>query len=240
MKIIETLTSAQKNELIAGSPVGIFKSLFEVSDPWIDKAGDCCAGYYLHHSGEKIASPIFENISAIITGGQDVSEVIGRLIRSKYIEKWNRVYSALSEDYSALNDREYNEVKEGNNNDTITYNISVEDNGKTSTKEVTTRAIDTSDDIYGFNSDSPVGQSTNNENITETVAGNADDNTTHNLQSKTGTDAKVIGINETIKSHGRETAGADLIMKELELRNTENFFNIIYADIDSIATLSIY
>lgn len=146
--------------------------------------------------------------------------------------------------------------KSGTNVDTTTYDTSTEDNGKTGTKEVTTTSRENSADVYGFNSSSPVGDNVDTENATETLVGNADDNTSHNVQTKTGTDTnnrninetlaktgqdtKVFTVNEDITKSGRDSTGAEMVEAELNLRNTQLFFDIVYRDIDSIATIHIY
>lgn len=241
MKVMETLTNEQKVDLLAGTPVGIFTTLFEASDPWIDKAGDCCAGYYLYRSGGKETSPIFDRITEIATEAQDPSAIAGRIIRSKFIEKWNKVYSALiQEEYQVLNEHESTETKTGNNTDKTIYDSAVESDGNSATSLSTTTKSDSANDVYGFNSVSPVGQSETNGNNVETVEGEADKNTRHSLQSKTGTDTKEFGIDEAVSRKGRNTAGADLIQKELKLRRQNIFFDIVYGDIDSILALQVY
>jgi hypothetical protein len=178
--------------------------------------------------------------------------------------------------------------KEGTNTDVTTFDTNVEDDGTRGTNEVTTRSVETADDVYGFNSSDPVGDTVSNETVNETVVGAAEQNTTHNTQSKTGTESKEFGINETmtktgteseeigidetatktgtdsraiginesetktgtetkditideeIVKSGRDGSGAELVIEELNLRNTQLFFDIIYADIDSITTLQIY
>ena len=105
---------------------------------------------------------------------------------------------------------------------------------------VTKTNNENSNDTYGFNSSSPVGNDLSYGSDTETVIGDKDSNTTHNTRDKTGNDNKNATENESITRNGRDVAGAELIEKELNLRNKEIFFNTIYKDIDSIATLQIY
>lgn len=97
------------------------------------------------------------------------------------------------------------EGKSGTNSDVTTHDVTTEENGKTGTSETTTRANEQSNDVYGFNSTSPVGDTYNNENTTETVIGDAEKNTTQNIKTKTGTESKAIGIDETTTKKGTET-----------------------------------
>ena len=134
----------------------------------------------------------------------------------------------------------YTETKVANNDEQITYNSKVEDNGNEATNMVTKTNNENSNDTYGFNSSSPVGNDLSYGSDTETVIGDKDSNTTHNTRDKTGNDNKNATVNENTTRNGRDVTGAELIQKELNLRNKEIFFNTIYKDIDSIATLQIY
>lgn len=277
MILMETLSLDDKIRLFSGDVVGIFPTMILSNDKYYNMLYDICFGYYNARSGNKTISATYKRIKEIVEQNNSINEnaeeLIGKLIRGKFIDKWNRVYDVLLfEQYNALDNYTLNEHKVGNNKDTDTYNNSkakignntdvteydtnITDDGKTGTYETTTRNVDTDDNVYGFNSASPVGDSTSNENATETLIADANKNTTHNTQIKTGTDSKTFGINETetktgtdttdrsinetVTKSGRDGSGAKLVMEELDLRNQKLFFDIIYADIDSIATLQIY
>lgn len=277
MKLQETLTKQQTIDLLSGNVVGIFPSMILSTDVFYGKLYELCLGYYTARSGEKTISMTYERFISLIKEQPEINktpeELIGNLIRAKFLEKWNRIYDVLiSSQYDALNNRESVEdktgnnqnkdthnttkAKQGNNSDITTYDTNVEDNGRTGTSETTTRDVVDANDVYGFNSPSPVGDTHSNETTTETIVGEADKNTSHNIQTKTGTENKQFGIDESethtgtdttditiseklVKS-GRDGSGAELITEELNLRNTQLFFDIIYADIDSITTLQIY
>lgn len=277
MKLLETLTKGQIIKMFNGDVVGIFPYMILSNDKFYSKLYDLCFGYYMQRSGEKTISLTYERLLQLANEKYTLTEtaesLIGKLIRGKFIEKWNRVYDVLiSEQYNALQNQDFTEKKTGNNQnidtynstkakqgtntDTTTYDTNVEDNGKRGTSETTTRSVEDSNDVYGFNSSSPVGDTLSNETTSETIVGEADKNTSHNIQTKKGTEAKQFGINESEKHTGSDTtdisidenlnrsgrnvSGAELINEELNLRNTQLFFDIIYSDIDSIATLKIY
>ena len=261
-----------------GEVVGIFPSMILSNDKFYSKLYDLCFGYYMQRSGEKTISLTYDRLLQLVnekiyTTTETAESLIGKLIRGKFIEKWNRVYDVLiSEQYNALQNQDFTEQKTGNNQnidtynstkakqgtntDTTTYDTNVEDNGKRGTSETTTRSAEDYNNVYGFNSTSPVGDTLLNETTSETIVGEADKNTSHNIQTKTGTEAKQFGINESenhtgtdttdisidenVNRSGRNVSGAELINEELNLRNTQLFFDIIYSDIDSIATLKIY
>lgn len=146
--------------------------------------------------------------------------------------------------------------KTGNNQDITTFDTNVEDNGTTGVKETTSTNNSTANSVFGFNSTTAVGESNSVDNGSETFTANANDNTTHNLQEKSGTESTEKTINETdtktgtdnedltrneeVVKSGRNVSGATLIKEELDLRDEKLFFDIIYRDIDSIATLKVY
>lgn len=269
MTILETLTKKEQLSLLTESSiVGMFPTMIVVGDPFYDLAYPMCLNYYTSRSASKRVSPMFKLYKETMAdAGLSSANLLigGSVIRPKFIDKWTRVYNALiTEQYSPLDDYKETEIKigndtdtttfditegkTGNNTDVLTHDVTTESNGKTATNETTTR----SSDVYGFNSSSPVGDTAD----TETVTGNADDNTTENIQTRKGTESKALGINETNKKtgtqtkefglnethtrSGRHTNGADLVKRELDLRNQEIFFDIVFKDIDSIATISIY
>lgn len=277
MKLFETLTTGQIIKMFRGEVVGFFPYMILSNDKFYSKLYDLCFGYYMQRSGEKTISLTYERLLQLANEKYTITEtaesLIGKLIRGKFIEKWNRVYDVLiSEQYNALQNQDFTEKKTGNNQnidtynstkakqgtntDTTTYDTNVEDNGKRGTSETTTRSVEDSNDVYGFNSSTPVGDTLSNETTSETIVGEADKNTSHNIQTKKGTEAKQFGINESenhtgadttdisidenVNRSGRNVSGAELINEELNLRNTQLFFDIIYSDIDSIATLKIY
>lgn len=281
MKIIETLTDGNIQSIYDGKNVLLFFYLFKPEDVFYDITPQICQGYYLYHSAEKEISPLFKRLLDYQNKFYPnfpqqtgiVYDKLGTLIRSTFIDKWKRVYNILiTEQYNPLNNSEHNETKSGtnsatethtnsksrlgNNSDTTTYDTEVEDNGQTGTHETVTRKSDIQNDIYGFNSIDPSGDTKSTEDISETTVGDSDKNTNHNTQTKTGTETKLFGLNETenntgndtsssntnetITKSGRDGSGASLIKEELNLRNTQIFFDIVYRDIDSIATLQIY
>lgn len=277
MKLIETLTTQQKINLLNGAIVGIFPNLFNSTDAFYGKLYELCLGYYLQRSGMKTISVTYEQIIELVKNNTDITEtsedLMSKLIRGKFIEKWTKIYEALiNSQYNPLNDFDETEERDYSTDDTTTfdnqtrreggnslekkYESSIEDNGNTGTKTTTTINDENNYNNYGFNSTGAVPVNSDNGTNTETTEGKSADNTTHNKQDRTGTDTDTFEVDETSSKTGtdsrniamegsttktgRKTDGASLIEKELNLRNTQIFFDIIYSDIDSIATLQIY
>ena len=285
MLIKETLSRDEKLELLSGGIVGVFTELFKPEDEFYTLAPNLCLGYYTFRSANKKISQIYnttiELFKDISNEDIPIDEIIpfiniyiGQdIIRPKFIDKWNKIYKLLiSDNYNAINDFEYTETREkndtdtttynnsiartGENSDTITYDNEVVSDGNRSVKETTSFGRDTNDDIYAFNSVSPVGDSVSEETSSETIIADKDDNTTHNSQAKTGSDTKNIIIsenesktgddtktfesNENISKNGRNRPASELIESEISMRNREVFFDIIYTDIDSVITCGVY
>lgn len=309
MKIKETLTTAQKITILNGGVSGLFTSLFRDGDSCYAERAKMCCGYYFTNSSNKTISPSYEEIIKMVDDNPSIAhtadEIMGNIIRNKYIEKWDRIYTALiGTSYNPLYgydkethkdgdnqdkttyatteaiigvDRESGAHTEtisrtGNNSDVTTYDTNQETAGETGSKEVRERSSDGQNDIFGFNSVSPVGSDTNAETLTETIIGLDTDNTTHNEVTKTGTETidKTISENEGVTAndnsektrsdthaktgndtldkiidedtteHGRDESGAELLTKEIDFRSAQIFYDIVYKDIDSIATLQIY
>ena len=233
--------------------------------------------YTISSSANKQISPTYERIIELLKENPEINkspeELIGKLIRGKYIDKWSKIYDTLIDvAYNPLDDslekfskiannqvevtHDTSKGRTGNNTDITTFDTNVEDNGRTGTKETTTRDVNNNDSVFGFNSSTSVGNTNSVEQTTETTLGEETDNTSFNSQTKTGTESKVFGVNETETFTGTDTTGhsinetttkegrnsspSKLVKEEIELRNTQEFFNIVYADIDSVAVLSIY
>lgn len=239
MKLIETLTENDITKVAELQPVGLFKTLFDVSDSWYGVAGECCANYYFQRSGLKTISPAYRRFIENL-GNVDGSLSMGNLIRAKCLEKWQKVYSSLTANYDALNSKEDMTTRVGTSKDDIAYGSSTESNGKTASNVTTKTSTDNSDDVYGFNSIEPVGDSKSSETATETITSDADKNTTYNKQNKTGSDTKSNSYDETVKNQGRDRPASSLIDSELKMRDKWLFFNIVCNDIDEVATLAIY
>lgn len=273
IRIIDTLTEEEILDIFNGNLNEIFTAICREGTVLYPYRQDLCRGYYLFHSAERLVSPAYERYSKLWEVSKFFTANIGYYIHMKFIDKWQRVHSALLEsEYNPLKNKDSTvtktatnqdkitydseESKNGNNTDTTTYDTSVVNDGRTGSKETITRSSNENSDVYGFNSAEPVGDSVLTEEYNETATSLPADNTTHNTEDKSGTDTKVFDIDETVFKTGADTrditvdettikterdeSGAELIEKELLVRNKYIFFDIVFKDIDSVMTLSIY
>lgn len=246
MKVRETLSDNDiELMLVSRQPVGIFPSMILQTDPYYTLSDEMCIGYYIGNSGSKTLSPLYMRLKELILehpNSDDINEIIGNMIRERFSSKWSKVYDLLvTKEYDALNNIDITETKTGNNTDVTTYDTNIEDTGEVGTHEVTTTSEENSDDVYGFNSTSPVPDSYSTGNMSETVVGDKDKNTNHNVQVKTGTESKAFGIDESTVKRGRWYGDpTEAITKEIEMRIKFNFFDVVYRDIDSVLTCPLY
>lgn len=195
-------------------------------------------GMWVRYTGDTTLIPKLTNEQIYELVNNTIST---QILRPKYLDKWNRIYKTLIEEqYNALYNEEYEETKSGSRKDKTTYDTEVENDGNVGTHESRTYSNDRADDIYGFNSVTPVGDSTSEETSTETTVGDASLNTSHNTQSKTGTDTKDNSYEEKITRKGRNGNAPELLQMELDFRNKQTLMSIILKDVDEETTLKIY
>ena len=110
MKLLETLSNEEKISLLNGNVVGIFNNLILEGDSFYNKKYDLCLGYYFNRSGEKRISSMYEKILEIKNNITEKPEdIIAKLIRNEFIEKWEITYNALYEQqYSIMDSKSYN------------------------------------------------------------------------------------------------------------------------------------
>lgn len=180
--------------------------------------------YYYNHSGDKLVSPIVNKIA--IRDNLDITKVIGGGVRSavvtlnaklaqiiinKFGRKWNRLYQALIE-----------------NNYTLDENVNMNESGnnKTNVKGKVTTTSSQNNNVYPFDSSEYVPKSSQQS-----------DSTTEGMSN----DNEHLG-SSTFTRHGRDglKTSQELIEEEIRLRNEQNFYNIMYDDIDSVIALDVY
>ena len=245
LKIKETLTIQQTVSLINGETVGIFNSMILTEDSYSSLKYDLCLGYYMERSGDKPISQTYKRLMQLKNQNPTIvdtaDDLLGKIIRNKFSSKWSKQYLALlQEQYNPLVDYEHSETVTKDNTDTTTYDTTVENSGNRGSKVTTTFEDNSNDKVFGFNSTSAVNTDTSTSTSTETSQGLATDNTTSNTEEKSGTDTKSHIADERKNISGRNLTVAELIDKELDMRNRQIFFDIVYEDIDSIATIGVY
>ena len=146
--------------------------------------------------------------------------------------------------------------------DTTEYDTTVTDNGKLSSKEDTTTSTDYESNRYGYNSPQavPISTDTNSENVskirdpsqnytedtsiksgTDTVTVDDTTTSTNNItDTDSSTNSKEYDESYSSNKKGRTQSPAKLIENEVKMRSKILFQEIVFSDIDSVLTLSIY
>lgn len=272
MKLFETLSQQDLIDITQNKPVSFFKYIDTEVYDLTSIIGVLCGEYFLNHSGNKQISVGYERLLNLNLEPDVINSMIGKEISNRYAYKWDEILRTTFSEYDPMVEYEHTEDKTGNNTEDITYNntkrntgnndnkttfdTSVDDDGNTNTKEETSRSIDTNNDVYGFNSSTPVGDTTSNEVVNETIVGDKNFNTTHNTQTKTGTelkeftideseahtgnDNKTFGIDESVHRSGRNKSAVLLMKDNVNFWSNIDLFKTFFMDIDRVVTLPIY
>lgn len=233
------------------APYGFWKYIVLKTDPWYTSyAKDMSIGWYLQHSWYKTLSPFFEICEAEYdtdpaVESEDFFEAVGSVVRSKFIDKWTRIYEALNAEYDPIetnsgsrgytNKHTYDITDTGDSS--VTYGKKVTDTGKTDT----TSTDQTEAGIYGFNSTTAVDSNVSKGNGTRSTT---DNGTTQQSGADSSESTKKKQGTETITRSEqfsyRDKSGAELTQEEVDLRIKNVFFDIVMNDVDSIVCLNIY
>lgn len=152
-------------------------------------------------------------------------------------------YDTETEDNGKTGTKETTTTNRENSADVYGFNSASPVGDNTDTENATEIVVGNADDNTTHNVQKKTGTETKGYEVDETVAKTGTDTkniTISETENKTGTDTKNFVIDEDVTKSGRNATGAELVEAELNLRNTQIFFDIVYRDIDSVATLAIY
>lgn len=241
MRMLETLDDSDYTKMFSGTPTALFSEIFVSSDIFYSKVGRACSEYYLNHSGNKNLSQFYEILYEKKSTTVNPENIIGKTIRSKFIDKWNKIYNLLdSQTYNVLDNYSDTENVLRYNNETVTNRTDDTVGVKIATDITTTNSTETENNIYGFNSSTSVGDTSGNASGTTNVKGSKTGNTEDTTATKQVDGSKDTTEDYTKTKSGRDKSASELISEEIDFRNYRIFFNIVYADIDSIATMPLY
>ena len=189
--------------------------------------------YYFNHSGEKPITPLLNNLlyQGKMQRIQDW-DTIFLLCYSKYKNKWDRLYALLSEEYNPIQN----------------YSMTEKEDIPTQTKKTNTDISDhfeeqedakQENDVYGFNSTTPVPSSEskstkdkltnfNDRHITGLATNNYEE-TSYNKKRELTREGN-IGV----------TTSQQMIESEIALWQWNFIQEVIYKDIDELLTQNFY
>ena len=152
-------------------------------------------------------------------------------------------YDTETEDNGKTGTKETTTTNRENSADVYGFNSASPVGDNTDTENATEIVVGNADDNTTHNVQKKTGTETKGYEVDETVAKTGTDTkniTISETENKTGTDTKNFVIDEDVTKSGRNATGAELVETELNLRNTQIFFDIVYKDIDSVATIPLY
>ena len=239
------LTEAFPNWLIGD---GIFSELSKLSVPWSTNSIDLDLEYFGNHSGDKIISPL---VSKLLVDDKLTSDSITRLasiIFSLNGDNWSRLYSALQEEYKALQNYNGDETRTVTTKDTGTDTFShtgsesstlndsssntrtgsesLESSGSDSlskTGTVGSQVSNLSDNnVFGFNSSSSVPSDNSNSSNESTDTYNLSDKTSYGKKdTKVYNNVSDSGSRESTNTLSNESS--DTETKDLQTNTSETF-----------------
>lgn len=231
-----------------------FNSLISDANPF-DSYDD--VDYYLSHSSRKFLSQFVYNVMSL-NNIDDIDNltntelnIIFTTIGSKYGDKWNRIYQALSAPYNPINNYDMVEQMMVDSFGTDTTTQILNQIVKNRIDQTDTDHIDqgTDDSMYAFNSATAVPRTSSTTttgtdgNVHNTVTNNVDGNTVETLTQGDGnvvtTTKEVTPYKLTRSGNIGVTTSMQMIVQELDGR--KNLFKeIVYRDVDAMLTSSVY
>lgn len=232
LKLIDTYTVGSE---------GVFEGFDTASIISQSETETVAVNYYLSHSGDKYVSPLYNKMYEITGTYVETNTAIAELLLNRYSSKWLKIKEALIDStYSPLMDYEHTENRTKSYTDEKTATGSATTDGTHASKETNTNERTNEDGIYGFNSSVSVPSSTSSSSSESVTSAQKADNTTHGETSTEGSESLKHTETDSLTKSGRNTSGAELVEKELDLRSKAIYLDIIYKDIDSMLTLSVY
>ncbi len=234
---------------------GIFLDLQSYNVPWRDENINASLDViYYSKSGDKYIGNIIKRslVDDVLTHPK--RDMIAESIFTLFQTKWEKLYKVLFEEYNPIENYRMTETETSNHTiESSGTNTGTVTNAETGTvrtdntgnvTNANTNTVDNS--VYGFNSSQAVNSdstegtenTTETRNLEELETRNTADTETRNLaneNSETGENERSM----TRSGNIGVTTSQQLLQSEIELWEW-NFFNQVFADIDSVLCLSIY
>ena len=181
--------------------------------------------YLIGYSADKFVSPLTEKLYNKYDNVDDLTGDLAKIIYNRFANKWKKIYDALMTEYNPLEN--YNMEEER------TPDLTFEDTENVNSEIITNRETSASNKYKGFNADTPVIVNETSGTDDTTTSGASENNERQKTTTHTGT--------ETLTRSGNigVTTSQAMLQAELEVRKND-FYKMMYNDIDSLLCLSIY
>lgn len=172
---------------------------------------------------------------------QSLMTMLFTVYKDKWTKLWNNIFlQTYNPIWNVDGEESTTRTYEYGKRETNTKDFEIEhEHGTTDTETVTNNITD--NDVYGFNSSTPVGASKSTNNGSRTNVGSGSDTDVHS-----GTDDyQQSGVDTERITHTRQgnigvTKSTELLDSELTLREKFNYFAIITKDIIREITMNVY
>lgn len=241
--------------LVPGSPDkvdSLFGALESYFPSWIDDP-ETLDTLYVLRSGEKLVPTAMRSVLNRDRRWLAAAPLIAKL----YGVKWEKLYKLTALEYNPIENYSMTEEETPNLTTTRTPNITRTDtgtvkNGGTVANDVDLNvygAGDSNGNVYGFNSNSPVGATQTDAATHQRTVGKADSNRstedrtqTNDLKhTETGTEKTEQTGNRTLKRSGNIGVTTSQQMAESEIALWQwNFYSQVFEDLDKLLTVPIY
>jgi hypothetical protein len=191
---------------------GIFSKLSNYDVPWKNtvESKTLDIAYHGGYSGNKIISPLLENMLTDGSLSDDSANMIAMSIVAICGTNWSKLWDTLNFEYNPIENYSMTETE------TAT--------GESTNKGTATATSTGNNATYGFNSTDAVNADKSDGTNTETT-----ENAVANLNNRELTRSGNIGV----------TTSQQMIQSERDLWNWY-FYDIVFKDVDNMLTLSIY
>lgn len=240
-----TLNEAFPNWLVGR---GIFSELSKLEVPWKINSIDLDLEYFGNRSGDKIISPLVSKLLVDDKLNDDSISRLASVLFSLNNNNWTRLYSALQEEYKALQNYNGDETRTvtvsdtgtntvshtgtdsssstGSYSNTKTGSESLESSGNDSLTKTGTVGNESSNlsegNVYGFNSSGEVPSDSSNSSNNSTDTYNTTDKTTYGKKD-TKTYNNVSDSNSNSSSNTITHDTTDTETKDLQSNTSEVF-----------------
>ena len=217
---------------------GIFSALSALDVPWKNDIDGTTLDteYYYNISGQKSLSPLLRSYTPITT---EKMPTLANLIYNMFKTNWVKLYNTLSLDYNPISNYEMNETettKNGRKN-TISNTGTRKLDGSGSVNGTTTSKNE--NNVFGFNSDTSVGDTENNISTSNNTT-STDNQTTTSNSTETETGDETIDRTLTRSGNIGVTTSQQMIQSERDLWLWNYFYNVVFKNVDRVLTLETY
>ena len=217
---------------------GIFSALSALEVPWKNDIDGTTLDteYYYNISGQKSLSPLLRNYTPITT---EKMSKLANVVYNMFKTNWVKLYNTLSLDYNPISNYEMNETettKNGRKN-TISNTGTHKLDGSGSVNGTTTSKNE--NNVFGFNSDTSVGDTENTISASNNTT-STDSQTTTSNSTETETGDETIDRTLTRSGNIGVTTSQQMIQSERDLWLWNYFYNVVFKNVDKVLTLETY